>query len=226
MSELPEKLILPIGAAEYERLLGLTWKTNPLYDGVLTEDGNVNINEACRLIARLAQDARHTLSGSIDFPPWAQDSADPVVNIPGEILTWFVRRRRPAAIGGGALTTVREVVPRLRSSVVIRGYEAQIRAQSCDNEAQFNLWAKSSTEVEELVEWFESFVMSNRDVVQHAGVQYIVFFERFIDRRLDQYSIRNRMEHRSSVFLIRTERQYAFRTNLLRDVKVTAEIEK
>ena len=66
--------------------------------------------------------------------------------------------------------------------------------------------------------------MSNRDVMHHAGVQYITFVERFIDRRLDNYAMKNHMEHRSSVFIIKTESQYPSRANLFKDVKVTPEI--
>ena len=218
-------MVLPLTNEEYLRLLGLTWDANPVYDNQLHTKGNIEADEACRIITRLAQDKRATLSGSDDFPHWALNADDNELERPPEILTWIVRRRRPAIIGGGALSTVREVVPRPRSKAVIAGYEVQISAQSFDNEAQFNLWAKSSYEVEALVSWFENFVTINRDVILSAGTQQIAFLERFVDARLDQFAVRNKMHHRSSVFRIRTEVQYPTRTVLLKHISVTPEVE-
>jgi len=80
----------------------------------------------------------------------------------------------------------------------------QIEGQTFDNLVQFNMWAQSGWEAEELTDWFEEYMKKYTGMFREAGIVQMWFDRRVRDDRLVQ--IKNKYHIRSFLYYVRTER--------------------
>jgi hypothetical protein len=99
-------------------------------------------------------------------------------------------------------------------------YFIKIAGQAFDNLVQYNIWAKSNYEVEELTEWFEEYMDSYRGMYREAGIVQTVFNRRVRDDTL--VAMKNDYHVRSVLYYVRTERVHVEKISPIRriDLKI------
>lgn len=80
----------------------------------------------------------------------------------------------------------------------------EIKGQTFDTLIQFNMWARTSWEAEELTEWFEEYLRKYTGMFREAGILQMWYDRRVRDDKLTQ--IKNKYHVRSFLYYVRTER--------------------
>jgi len=156
------------------------------------------------------------------------DKYPSLTDVPIPAVTWGVVRTEPGALGGPMFSGVQEIVPRDREFIAIFDpnivdfvgtdiinnqfieYNGKlvkfirIKGQYFDNLVQYNMWARSSWEVEELTEWFhKEYLLKYTGMFREAGIVNMIFNRRVRDDTLTQ--IKNKYHMRSILYYYRTE---------------------
>lgn len=165
-----------------------------------------------------------------DFPDFLLPQSDPGYksspSVVPSVITWGVVRKEPGTMSGTPFRGTQEIKPRFREYVALfgdyakqwvigsdvssaEGYGAltgylKTSAQVFDNLVQYNIWAKSNYEVEELTEWFEEYMDAYRGMFREAGIVELVFNRRVRDDTTIQ--MKNGYHVRSVLYYVRTER--------------------
>jgi len=174
------------------------------------------------------------ITGVSDLPDYIStfnDDLDIAVEqseIPDETITWRLLRREPAATAGRPFGNQgQEIKRRVREEPIKIDsiHIADIYAQSWDNLWQFTVWAKSGSRADELVEWFEDFIIEEGvPTLLSNGVQQGYVMSRTYDTSFDKYS-RTGLKHRSLNFYARTESQHIVLTPLIQNIRVRPTVE-
>lgn len=150
-----------------------------------------------------------------------------IPNIPAPHITWGVVRSEPGTFGGDPFRGTQEVKPRPREFLAIFNPNLKkhvsglvkdtfvkqyghltkylkIYGQAFDNLVQYNIWARSAWEAEELTEWFKDYMRVYTGMFREAGIVQMWFDRRVRDDTLVQ--IKNKFHLRSFLYYIRTER--------------------
>jgi len=159
---------------------------------------------------------------------WKRDYSDyqGIEHVPSPHITWGVVRQEPGTTGGSPFQGTQEMKPRLREMVAIYNpdikkyidpsisadmieqygrlmHHVNIYGQAFDSYVQYNLWARSSWEVEELLEWFKDYMLRYTGMFREAGIVEMWFNRRVRDDTLMQ--IKNKYHIRSLLYYFRTE---------------------
>lgn len=146
--------------------------------------------------------------------------------VPAPHITWGVVRQEPGSVGGEPFRGTQEKKPRHREFAAIFTSElkeyvgntqkdlvdqygglskyVKVKGQVFDNLVQFNLWARSAWEVEELTEWFQDYMTNYTGMFREAGIVEMWFDRRVRDDVLNQ--IKSKYHLRSVLYYIRTEK--------------------
>lgn len=149
-----------------------------------------------------------------------------VNNVPVPHITWSTVRSEPGSVGGEPFSGHREVKPRHREFIAVFNPELnkfvgdtsndfmrmygglskyiKVEGQVFDNIVQYNCWARSSWEVEELTEWFIDYMRDYTGMYREAGVIQMWFDSRVRDDTT--MAIKNKYHLRSFLYYFRTER--------------------
>jgi len=167
---------------------------------------------------------------SPDFPEFLLPKTDPAYkaspSVRKKIITWGNVRKEPGTVSGKPFTGTQEVKPRFREYIAIFGDSAKrwiistadssvaaenkllglirTKAQCFDNYVQYNIWARSNYEVEELTEWFEEYMDNYIGMFREAGINQLLFNRQIRDDTVVQ--MRNGYHVRSVLYYVRTER--------------------
>lgn len=165
-----------------------------------------------------------------DFPDFLLPLDNPnYQTAPGVVskaITWGNVRKEPGTMSGKPFRGTQEIKPRYREFIALFGNYAKqwvvgsnvselegygeltgymkISAQAFDNLVQYNIWARSNYEAEELTEWFEEYMDAYRGMFREAGIVQMVFDRRVRDDTLVQ--MKNSYHVRSVLYYVRTER--------------------
>lgn len=165
-----------------------------------------------------------------DFPEFLLPLGEPGYRaapaVTPNVITWGIVRKEPGTMSGRPFSGTQEIKPRNREFLAIFGdyakqwvidtgesrlaeigeisYYIKTAGQAFDNLVQYNIWAKSNYEVEELTEWFEEYMDSYRGMYREAGIVQIVFDRRIRDDTV--LAIKNGYHVRSVLYYVRTER--------------------
>ena len=165
-----------------------------------------------------------------DFPEFILPLGDPGYTaapaVTPHVITWGTVRKEGATMSGRPFAGTQEIKPREREFLAIMGstakqwiidpleshldelkeitYFVKIAGQAFDNLVQYNIWAKSNYEVEELTEWFEEYMDSYRGMFREAGIVQTYFDRRVRDDTL--LTMKNGYHVRSVLYYVRTER--------------------
>ncbi len=158
------------------------------------------------------------------------DAYDTVSEIPAPHITWGVVRQEPGTVSGTPFKGTQEIKPRERELVLIfdKQYKSileensdnkfleqddkiykyvKVRGQFMDNLVQYNMWARSNWEVEELTDWFQRrYMLPYTGMFREAGINNLYFNRRVRDDTLMQ--TKNKYHMRSILYYIRTEHIY------------------
>jgi len=163
-----------------------------------------------------------------DLPGWHHnyEPYPSLENVPAPAITWGVVRSEPGTVGGGTpFRGTQERKPRHREFIAMFDADVKkyvgdtdqdfiqqygglskyvkINGQVFDNLVQYNIWARSSWEVEELTEWFKAYMTQYTGMFREAGIVEMWFDRRVRDDTLHQ--IKNKYHVRSFLYYIRTE---------------------
>lgn len=165
-----------------------------------------------------------------DFPDFILPLEDPrYKTAPGvidKVITWGTIRKEPGTMSGKPFRGTQEIKPRTREYIAIFGDYAKqwvvenklstlegygeltgfvkTSAQAFDNLVQYNIWARSNYEVEELTQWFEDYMETYRGMFREAGIVQMVFDRRVRDDTVA--AMKNGYHVRSVLYYVRTER--------------------
>lgn len=149
-----------------------------------------------------------------------------LTTVPTPTITWSIVRSEPGSVGGEPFSGTREVKPRNREFIAVFNPELQkyigdtskdfiklygglgqfvkLDAQVFDNIVQYNCWARTSWEVEELTEWFIDYLRDYTGMYREAGIVQMWFDRRVRDDTM--MAINNKYHLRSFLYYFRTER--------------------
>jgi hypothetical protein len=165
-----------------------------------------------------------------DFPDFLLPLDNPKYStapaVVAKAITWGNVRKEPGTMSGKPFRGTQEIKPRIREHIAIFGDYAKqwvvgenlsslegygertgfikTSAQAFDNLVQYNIWARSNYEVEELTEWFEDYMDIYTGMFREAGIVQLVFDRRVRDDTLIQ--MKNSYHVRSVLYYVRTER--------------------
>ena len=152
---------------------------------------------------------------------------DSLDKIPAPHVTWGVVRTEPGTMGGPPFRGTQELKPRQREAVIVFTKEhknelyahsdkdfieddqylykfIKINGQVFDNLVQYNTWARSAWEAEELIEWFhKDYLLKYTGMFREAGINNMVFQRRVRDDTLS--TVKTDYHLRSMLYYIRTE---------------------
>ena len=146
--------------------------------------------------------------------------------IPAPHITWGVVRQEPGAVESKPWRGTQERKPRMRDMVAVFNPDVKkyvdpsvsadlveqygrlthyvnVYGQVFDGYVQYNMWARSSLEVEELTEWFKDYLRHYTGMFREAGIVEMWFERRVRDDTLLQ--IKNKYHVRSILYYYRTE---------------------
>jgi len=150
--------------------------------------------------------------------------------VPAPHITWSVVRQEPGTVTGTPFRGTQEVKPRERELVLVfdEQYKSilekhsdnkfiqkgdklykyiKVTGQFMDNLVQYNMWARSHWEVEELADWFQrQYMLPYTGMFREAGVNNLYFNRRVRDDTLLQ--MKTRYHLRSILYYVRTEHIY------------------
>lgn len=155
------------------------------------------------------------------------DDYGSIENVPAPHVTWGVVRTEPGTVSGTPFRGTQELKPRQREIALVfdAEYKSTLEAnsdnnfiekdgklykfirvygQAFDNLVQYNCWARSAWEAEELIEWFhKGYLLPYTGMFREAGINQMLFQRRVRDDTIAQ--IKNRFHLRSMLYYIRTE---------------------
>ena len=131
-------------------------------------------------------------------------------------IVWSVNKMLPVNLGGKPLQNpeagVREVKPRLREDIFLDdGTALRVLAQRFTVFYQFDIFAKSSNEAEELADWFQFGFMDHFGGL--FGSHYTVFRQRFKDKDVEE--LNQTFNVRSIEYTVDLERYTAIPQSLI-----------
>jgi hypothetical protein len=134
--------------------------------------------------------------------PNQQQDADPWV----DLVTYHIRSRQPAGRGGGKFQGNRELRPLPRARYIdnqepTKVYE--VYGQLFESLIQFDVWAKTATEADQLTAYFEEFVRKYTWVWKLNGVSHMSYEKQFRDEEITKW--RNDITNRTIQYYVRTE---------------------
>jgi len=122
-------------------------------------------------------------------------------------ITYMITREEPGSLGGnnqpfGGAT--RELTPRHREAIKTSDEKSRsFHGQLFDTLVQFDIWALTNWEVEQLAIWFKRFMMSYRGFFKEMGISELLFWWRGRDDVSSK--LKNSLHVRSLVYFVRTE---------------------
>jgi len=149
---------------------------------------------------------------------------------PAPHITWSIVRQEPGTVSGTPFRGTQEIKPRQRELVLVfdKQYKSilethsdnqfieqgdkiykyiKVQGQFMDNLVQYNMWARSHWEVEELTDWFQRrYMLPYTGMFREAGVNNLYFNRRVRDDTLIQ--MKTRYHLRSILYYVRTEHIY------------------
>lgn len=153
------------------------------------------------------------------------DEPKTLETIPRPTITWGTVRTEPGTVGGPAFEGTQELKPRPREYIAVFNPDVkkyigflpgetveqygrlvkyiQANAQVFDHLVQYNIWARTAWEVEELTEWFKEYMRQYTGMFREAGIVNMHFDRRVRDDTLTQR--KNKFHVRSILYYIRTE---------------------
>jgi hypothetical protein len=200
-------------------------------------DSTLNITEAMYyikgLMDRWAPEIRFVpaypddiIESRADLPDSIRKTANnPVISFV-DTITYKVVRREPAHVGaGGAFGPKKELKPRLREQYVKSEENSEdtyeIWGQRFENLVQFDCWAKSNYEVDQLIYWFEGFLYMMAGPIKQAGVAEMYYWSRREDETVTNW--KTPLNHRSLVYYFTTERLITVKHNIIHSITVELE---
>lgn len=150
--------------------------------------------------------------------------------IPAPHITWGVVRQEPGTVSSKPFQGTQELKPRERELVLVfdKDYKSiletnsdnkfiekndklykyvKVKGQFIDSLVQYNIWARTNWEVEELTDWFQrQYMLPYTGMFREAGVNNLYFDRRVRDDTLMQ--MKNKYHLRSILYYIRTEHIY------------------
>jgi len=134
--------------------------------------------------------------------PNEQQEADPWV----DTITYLLTRRQLGGGGKEIFSGPYEYRPRLRGRYTDDQQPTKsvsIYGQHYENVIQFDLWAKTSTEADQFVAYFEDFMRKHFWVWKRNGVVNIFFLQQYRDEEVTKW--RNDITNRTVAYYVRTE---------------------
>ena len=123
-------------------------------------------------------------------------------------ITYSLKLKEPGTSGqGGPFGDKREYRPRIRTP---KGYTISNDAgdrsaieygQKFDCLVQFDVWAETHTDAEELADWFEDFMVKYAGVFEKNGMDRVLFWQRLRDSTKEAW--RDNIVSRSLIYFIR-----------------------
>jgi len=139
-----------------------------------------------------------------------------------DTITWKVIRREPGTLDGPAFSARKEVKPRTRDSNLrhptSRNKLVDVMGQWFDNIVQFDCWAKTNTEAEALVEWFEDFMLLYTGHFMRFGISKMHYWRRFEDQEVLKWA--NPLHVRSVAYYVRTEKLHEVVKSRMRQITI------
>jgi len=135
--------------------------------------------------------ALHLLKPDLNFdaayPTWVTVQEDE--NLIENGIVWSINKMLPVNLGGKPQSNpdagTREVKPRIRTDLFLEdGGAIRVSAQRFTVFFQFDIFAKSPNEAEELVDWFQFAFMDHFGGL--FGSHYTVFRQRFKDKEVEK----------------------------------------
>lgn len=162
-----------------------------------------------------------------DFPNFMLPKTSPLYQdaprIIPKVITWGVVREEPGTVSGDPFRGTQEIVPRHREYIAVlsdsdsrwvedegitgfgkQAHFLEAKGQFFDVLVQYNIWAKSNYEVENLVEWFIDYMRVYRGMFREAGINNMYFSRRVRDDTLMAMNFGYHL--RSVLYYFRTER--------------------
>ena len=138
-------------------------------------------------------------------------------------ITYKVTRQEPASIGGRKQPfdgETRERIPRLRQTVNIPSEEKalEIYGMFYDVYVQFDIWATTNTEAEEITTWFMKYMIERRNLWKHLGIGECLFQWRGQDDSL--MNINKKLQSRTLTYYIKYEDLTFVEANKLRELEL------
>lgn len=163
---------------------------------------NDNNNQTLELLAAYPNDFVTTQSVSTE-----------IVNQFVNTITYQIIRREPATLGDAPFQARKDWKPRYRETKLVTPTEAiEIKGQWFDNMVQFDCWTRSNKEADDLVEWFEEFmILYTFYFKKYVGVQEMFYYRggRFTFGTTEDEAMvrwRNPFKVRSCTYYFRTEK--------------------
>lgn len=161
-----------------------------------------------------------------------------------KVITWGIVRKEPGTMSGTPFGGTQEIKPRHREFLAIFGdhakqwvvgdssshlaelgelsYYIKTAGQAFDNLVQYNIWAKSNYEVEEMTEWFEEYMDTYRGMFREAGIVQTTFNRRVRDDTMVQ--MRNSYHVRSVLYYVRTERVHVEKISPIKRIDLNVNV--
>ena len=158
------------------------------------------------------------------------DTYDTTTLVPAPHITWGIVRQEPGTVSGSPFRGTQEIKPRERELLIMFDKEykdvlklnsdnnfietnnklfkyIKVTGQFMDNLVQYNIWAQSNWEVEELTDWFQRrYMLPYTGMFREAGINNLYFDRRVRDDTL--MAMKNKYHLRSILYYIRTEHIY------------------
>lgn len=203
----------------------------------LQADGNLNFQQTMDKLwdymQILGNDLRfcpaypdYILALRADLPESMRPTMAVPVNEFQKTVTYKIVRKEPGHVAGGpAFGPMKETKPRLRDPFVKsegsddESYE--IYGQRFENLVQFDCWAKSNREAEELIEWFEDFLLVIAGPIKKAGLAELKYWARREDQSIAQW--KTPLQVRTLVYYLVTEKLIRVKHGLIKTITVGLE---
>lgn len=148
-------------------------------------------------------------------------------------ITYQIVRREPGTLGDAPFQMKKELKPRFREMQAKPNEDGavEIRGQWFDNLVQFDCWTRSNTEADELIEWFEEFMILYTFFFKgYAGIQEMLYYRggRFTFGTTEDEAMvrwRNPYKVRSCTYYFRTEKLWLLDYNLIKKIIARLEIQ-
>lgn len=162
---------------------------------------------------------------------------DSLEKVPIPHITWGVVRQEPGTMGSTPFSGTQEIKPRIREYLGLLDTgkikhmgmdptaipehltcQVQIEGQVFDNLVQYNIWARSAWEAEELKEWFQEYMRKFTGMYREAGVNQLFFYKCIRDDTIMQR--KNGYHLRSLLYYFRTEHIHIHKIGMIKRIDV------
>lgn len=194
-----------------------------------------DLEDLTGMIYQVLKVTRPNLNFTAAFPPYLVDQEltgeKPVydtTNIPNETITWRVVREVPASAGKERFGEPREYAPRLREDLLLdplesdfSSHEIQVYGQWFEMILQFDCWAKTNVESEQLARFFRHLMNLSIPAFKLQGVKDMHFWARISDGMLERFP--GGALVRSLQYYVRLEEITKVRIPLLKQINLVVE---